>query len=172
VILAANHVSFLDPPVLGVGCRRPVIFLAREDLFVLPFWGWVIKYLGVLPLKRESADLRATKEALKKLKAGKVVAIFPEGTRSADGNLQAPQKGVGFLAAQSQAAVVCAYITGTEKALPRHAKSFKPAKIKIYYAPPIRFSPAQGQAKKESYEKISQQIMEGIKELKSQALKA
>ena len=87
-ILASNHASYLDPPALAAACPRIVSFLAKEGLFRNVFFGRFISSLNAFPIKTHSADFGALRLAIKELKAGKVLTIFPEGGRSLDGNLK------------------------------------------------------------------------------------
>lgn len=82
MLLIINHQSFLDPLLVGLPLRRPVSFLARDNLFRVPFVGWVLRNTYVLPINRESAATGALREMIARLKAGFWVGIFPEGTRS------------------------------------------------------------------------------------------
>jgi 1-acyl-sn-glycerol-3-phosphate acyltransferase len=137
-IVAANHVSFLDPVVLGVAAPRKVIFVARDDLFIHPVFRWWLNSCGVIPLKRSSADLSAIKEAMKHLAKGEVLAMFPEGTRKGDNLPDKPFAGVAFLAAKMNAPVVPAFIQGTDTALPKGAKSVKRTQVNVRFGKQIR----------------------------------
>jgi 1-acyl-sn-glycerol-3-phosphate acyltransferase len=159
LILAANHRSLLDPPVLGCACPRRLTFIAREDLFSSwPFSRW-LRGVGVIALARGSADFSALKEALRRLKKREALAVFPEGTRSSSGAFGEPLSGVGFLAAKSGALIVPAYIRGTDGALPKGARRLRRAGISVYFGP--AFSADKGS----SYEGIAQEIMRRIRQL-------
>ena len=94
VILAANHASFLDPPILGISQGRHVTYLAKEYLFKAFFVGWMLRRIGALPVRSEAAnDFKALRRLLGLLKEGRCVAVFPEGTRSEDGEFGAPEAG-------------------------------------------------------------------------------
>jgi 1-acyl-sn-glycerol-3-phosphate acyltransferase len=159
LILASNHRSLLDPPALGCACRRRVTFMAREDLFRGYFLSRWMRAVGVIALARRSADFSALKEALRRLKQGKALGLFPEGTRSNKGDFGEPLSGIGFLAAKSAAAIVPAYIKGTDDVLPKGAKRLRRARISVYFGP--AFSADKGS----SYEGIAQEIMRRIKQL-------
>ena len=139
-ILATNHVSFLDPPVVGTACPRRVYFMARADLFRQPLLGLFLRSVGVIPLRRGEADVAAMREALAHLRAGKPVAIFPEGTRQLSGRLGAAKRGVGVLADLARVPVVPAYVSGTYEALPPQATRLRPAKIRVAFGRPISYT--------------------------------
>jgi 1-acyl-sn-glycerol-3-phosphate acyltransferase len=88
VILAGNHVSFLDPPFFGLACEREAFYMARDTLFRNPIAGWILRSWNCVPINRERGDIGAMRTMLRMLEQGKAVLIFPEGTRSADGQLQ------------------------------------------------------------------------------------
>lgn len=139
-ILACNHVSFLDPVIFGVACTRQLNYLARSTLFKNWFFGRLLKAIHSIPLKRDSADIGAMREGLKRMKQGHGLLLFPEGTRSRDGNLGRGRHGVGFLARKSGAPVVPAYCKGSELALPKGAKSVKSVPVNVVFGKPMDFT--------------------------------
>lgn len=169
VILAPNHASFLDPPILGISLKRRVTYLAKEYLFRAFFVGWVLRSIGALPIKTESQDFRSIRDLLRVLAEGRCVVVFPEGTRSLDGNFRDPQSGVGFLAIKSQAWVVPVYIQGTFAAFPKGAKWFKCRPVKVFYGK--AFIPAMDKdlmSQEDRYLAVSNRIMNEIKKIKSE----
>ena len=140
VILASNHVSFLDPPVVGTACPRRVAFMARADLFRHPALGLFLRGVHVIPLRRGEADTGAVREALARLRGGEVVGIFPEGTRQVSGQLSAAKRGVGLLACAAQAPIVPVVVKGTHEALPPHARRLHRAKIRVAFGRAISYS--------------------------------
>ncbi|MCM8762932.1 MAG: 1-acyl-sn-glycerol-3-phosphate acyltransferase [Candidatus Omnitrophica bacterium] len=154
-ILASNHLSFLDPVVLGVAAVRQLNFFARHDLFKNPFFSWLISSLGAFPVVRDTADKSALKEALRRLQDGKALVVFPAGTR---GGLE-PQPGIGFLATKAEVPVIPAFIQGTEKALPKGTTSIKFTPLAVRFGEPILID------KGKSYEEIAKKIMIGINQL-------
>jgi 1-acyl-sn-glycerol-3-phosphate acyltransferase len=139
VILAANHASFLDPPLIGYPIKqRHVCFMARDTLLKHPITAWLFPRIGVVPLSREKGDIGAIKSAIALLKSGECVCLFPEGTRTTDGQLQPPKGGIGFLIAKAAVPVVPVYISGTFEAYPKGAKKIRPGSLSISYGPPIR----------------------------------
>ena len=167
-ILAANHVSYLDPPVLGAGVKRHISFLAKEQLFKFSFLGPVITLLGALPIAGES-DFRAIRAIIRRLKSGDIVSIFPEGTRSPTGEIsQDTKSGVAFLAHAAKVPVVPCFIDGTELALPRGIRIIRPRRIKVYIDEPYQV-PESDSDRNEHYEKSTQYVMQRIQFLKELA---
>jgi 1-acyl-sn-glycerol-3-phosphate acyltransferase len=139
-IAAGNHVSYLDPPVLGVACPRRLRFMARNTLFRYPLLGGYLRAVGVIPLTRGEHDPRALREALRRLQRGEPVAIFPEGHRQLSGELGAAKRGVGLLAMSARAPIVPVLITGTRAALPPGSAWFRRAKIRVAFGRPIPYT--------------------------------
>lgn len=170
VILAANHVSFLDPPILGISLRRPVTFLAKDYLFKAFLVGWVLRGIGAFPIKTKADDFRTVRDLIRILKEGRCLAVFPEGTRSMDGQFQEPESGVAFLAVKSKAWIVPAYIEGTFEAFPKGERFFKCRKVRVTYGQPfLADEDADPAVSAEPYAAISRRIMKEIKILKQDA---
>jgi 1-acyl-sn-glycerol-3-phosphate acyltransferase len=165
VLLAANHVSVLDPPVVGAGAKRPLHFMAKAELFRIPFLGWLIRNLNAYPVEREGADVAALRHAKLLLREGKALLVFPEGTRGTEGVLAPGRAGAGMLAAHSEAPVVPVYIQGTGRVLPRGATRLHRVPILVAYGPPLRFTRGRG---KQRYQEISDEIMAAIARLKAE----
>ncbi len=170
-ILTPNHVSFLDPPMVGCGLNHRVVhFMARDTLFEAPILGWWYRKIGTIAIDRTKGDLAALRSALNGLKSGKVVCLFPEGTRSLDGELQKPKGGVGFLIAKAGVPVVPVYLDGTYKAWPKGAKWIKPVKVRVYFGKPLLPETFELDAKgKPDYDKIVALVMNRIEALKTEA---
>lgn len=110
-IIASNHVSNNDPPVVGITFRGKYNFMAKEELFQKSkLFAWLIRKLGAFPVKRGAKDTSAIDNALQSLKNGRIFVIFPEGTRSKDGELGRPKSGVTLIAAQAKVPVVPVFI--------------------------------------------------------------
>ncbi len=168
VLLASNHASFLDPPAVGAGYRgRPIHFMARNTLWNSKFGTWWMTRVGCIPVSRGTGDMRALKTTIKLLKEGKVVSMFPEGTRTEDGELQEAKGGIGFIIEKSECVVVPAYIDGSYKAHPKNSKGIKPCKVTITYGPPITQEEfrAIGTGRK-AYDAHAALIMQRIADLK------
>lgn len=122
VLLAANHASFLDPPLLQVSSRRLVVFTPRTTLDRSRLYRWLTGLCAVVPIRRGEADLGATRQILALLEQGEVVALFPEETRSRNGRVGEIKGGFHLLARKARVPVVPVYIEGTFDAWPRHRK--------------------------------------------------
>ena len=145
-ILASNHISNLDPVVLGISVVRRVNFMAKDSLFKKQPLGFILKKLWSFPVKRDQADFGALKEALKRLKRGTPVLMFVEGTRRIGDALPKAQPGVGFLAVKAGVPVIPVHVS---RSLTRHL-------VTVRYGPPVVFN-AQ-----DSYENIAQTILQSI----------
>jgi 1-acyl-sn-glycerol-3-phosphate acyltransferase len=119
VIIAANHESHLDPPLIGCGPRRPMCFVARVGLFSFRPLGWLISALNAIPIRQGEADTAAIRAVLGALEAGRPVLIFPEGSRTFDGGLQPFARGITVLLKRSKCPVVPAAVAGCFEAWPR-----------------------------------------------------
>lgn len=132
-ILAGNHVSHLDPPALASASPRILHFMARDTLFNNRLLGWIIGSCNSFPVRRGEADLGAIKEAVRRLKNGKVLLIFPEGTRSQSGEIQAAQPGIGYLSLMAGVPILPAYVRGTDEAMPKGARSIKRVRVSVCF---------------------------------------
>ena len=157
VIVASNHMSFWDPPVIGCGLTRHIHYMAKEELFANPLFAWIITRLKAFPVKRGTADRGAIKMALTLLNEGKVLGLFPEGTRSKDGQLGKPEMGLALLAAKSGAIIIPAAIIGTNKIFQQG--SFFP-KVEVRFGEPILLE--KGNTAKEYLEQKTGQMMTEI----------
>ncbi len=171
-ILASNHCSYADPPILASACPdyRQINFLARNTLFT-GTWGKLLRGMKALPLDRDGdSDLATFRVVLKLLKEGEPLLIFPEGTRSHDGCLQPPKRGVGMIACKAQVPVVPVRVFGTFEMWPRGqalpdvfaplAVTFGPALLPPDYDP--------GRKARDRAEQAAANIMEAIAILRPQ----
>ena len=155
-IIASNHVSNLDPVVLGISAVRRINFMAKIELFQKQPLGFILKELGAFPVKRGEADLWALKEAIKRLKKGMPVLIFLEGTRRIGDAPPQAQPGIGFLAVKSGVPVIPVFISGTQKVMPPGSRSWTRNPVSVRYGPPVVFDP------KAPYEVIADTILQSI----------
>ena len=118
-LFASNHQSMLDPPLVGSSLPREISFIARRSLFDNPVFGFVIRACHSIPVDRGEADIGAIRAALNALASGEGLLIFPEGTRSHDGDITEPKAGAGLLACKSGVPVIPIRIRGTRDILPR-----------------------------------------------------
>lgn len=158
-LLASNHTSYLDPVIISCVCRRKLNFMAKEELFSRPLFSRFLYLLGIFPVKRGTADLSALKEAMRRLKEGKGLVLFPEGSRNPGGEPIAPQPGVGFLAAKINVPVIPVFIQGSEQALPRGAKFLKPTMIRVFFGKEIPIE------RRMPYQDTASDIMANIRRL-------
>jgi 1-acyl-sn-glycerol-3-phosphate acyltransferase len=166
VIFAANHVSFYDPPAIGACHDRQINYFARDTLFKGLF-GKGLLAIGTIPVAREHAEIKSLKAIFNSLKAGGAVAIYPEGTRSPDGQLAEPKPGAGMIACKSQATVIPTRLFGTYEAYGRSAKLPKlGGHIHIAYGAPMTTEEIDpGKKHPERYLEASRRIMDRIAKL-------
>ena len=162
-ILASNHVSYLDPFIVGSSCPRKLNYMARHDLFSTPFLSWLLYSVGAFPIKRNTADISALREAMRRVKSGKVLLLLPEGRRKEiDGESFArPQAGIGFLAEKLGVPVIPVFVKGSEEAFPKGAKSIRPVRVNVYFGRPIKIERGL------PYQDIAEEIMKNIRHLSS-----
>ncbi|RMH01160.1 MAG: 1-acyl-sn-glycerol-3-phosphate acyltransferase [Aquificota bacterium] len=166
-IVASNHRSHLDPPVLNSVFPEPLRFLAKEELFRVPLLGGLLPHMGALPVRRGSGDVEVLELSMELLHKGCKVCIFPEGTRANPGEFLKPKLGVGLLAIRSGKPVLPVYIEGTDRVLPRDAKLPKLGNpIRVYIGKPKVYTEEDNLR---GYRKVAQDIMESIKELSRNA---
>src|SRR6516164_8906143 len=166
VILASNHASFLDPPLVGAGIKRGINYLARESLFRFPGIGALLHSWSAVPVDRDGGGAAGLKAILDRLLAGGGIILFPEGTRTRDGHLQPARSGIGLVVDKSNAPVVPVRVFGTYKAYGRHRKFPHPTRIAVKYGRPMNFEKLRAEAKacsrvrlKEIYQEIADEIM-------------
>ena len=169
VILASNHASFLDPPLVGSCVRREINYLARETLFRFPVLGSVLKAVNAVPVDREGGGAAGLRAILDRLLKGGAIILFPEGTRTRDGNLQPAKSGIGLTVIKSDAPVVPVRVFGTFEAFSRHHFLPRPRKVAVKFGKPMDFSKLRAEARtcskqrlKEIYQQIADEIMRAI----------
>lgn len=174
VILASNHASFLDPPLVGSGIHRGINYLARKSLFKFPLFGWVLRTVNAVPVDREGGGAAGLKSVLDRLNAGGAIILFPEGTRSPDGKLQPARSGIGLTVIKSNALVVPVRVFGTYEAYGRNRRFPRPHRVAVKYGKPLDFAAYRAEAKtcskdrlKEIYQQIADEIMAAINRLEA-----
>lgn len=166
VILAPNHISLLDPPLVGVSCGRWPFTMGKAELFK-GIVGKTISQMGCFPVKRGVADRYAMKTARKILNDGEALMIFPEGMRTRDGELGAAEIGVAMLAHSTRAQVVPVWISGTERAFSIRRPGFRLVRVTITFGKPIDFSAEYARkGNRETLELIGERIMSEIAALR------
>jgi 1-acyl-sn-glycerol-3-phosphate acyltransferase len=157
-IVASNHLSYLDPPTIGFVCPRKLNYFAKSSLFKIKIFSNLIKMLGAIPIEKDSTVFTLRK-GLEILKKGQGLVIFPEGTRSRNGEIKEGKPGIGFLVVKSKVPIIPVRLIGTDKALSFGGKFIKISKIKVIVGKPLYIE-------KENYHEISKIVMDEIKKLK------
>lgn len=172
VILASNHASYLDPPLVGSGLKRGINYLARDTLFRFPGIGWLLRQWNSVPVDREGGGAAGLKAILDRLLDGGAIILFPEGTRTRNGKLQPARSGIGLTVIKSTAVVVPARVFGTFEAYGRHMKYPKPHRVAVKYGRPMLFEKLRAEARtcskarlKEIYQEVANEIMTEIARL-------
>jgi 1-acyl-sn-glycerol-3-phosphate acyltransferase len=137
VILVSNHQSFYDPVLATLAIPRECSYMARDSLFEHPVLERVIRYLNAFPVRRQTADMRAIKELIRRLRAGHVILTFPEGTRTADGSIGSMLGGVALVARKTMSPMVPTLIQGAFEAWPRTAKRPGLHPVLVAYGEPV-----------------------------------
>jgi 1-acyl-sn-glycerol-3-phosphate acyltransferase len=163
VIFAMNHESYLDPPLAGIACHRELHFLARKTLLKWPVLGPILPKMNVIPVDQDRADMSALKTIIKLVRGGHATIIFPEGSRTLDGELQPAQPGLGLVIAKTLAPVVPMRIFGAHKAFPRGGKPRPFTPITLVFGEPIYFTQDDlvGTGR-DLYQRLSERVMERI----------
>ena len=164
-IIAANHVSFLDPPAVGAFVPRKMSYPAKKELFKGKYFGWYMRKVRTIPIGEDVMSYGAMKEVIKKIRGGIPIVIFPEGTRGDGKSFLEPEPGVAYFALKFNLPVVPVYVKGTEKALPRGARFIRLEPVRVFYGKPKRYQMPEGMDKDEAYKEISYKIMDEIKKL-------
>lgn len=166
LVLAPNHTSYIDPPLVGVGVSRPVWFMGKSELFDVPVLGKLLPKVHAFPVKRDVVDRRALMQASELLTQGKAVTIFIEGSRSPDGKLMPPVLGPAMLALRTGVPIVPVAIINADHLLPRHSKFFHFSHVTIVYGKPLFFPHLKGkQADRAALQEVSVAVMRQIAEL-------
>lgn len=136
-LVCSNHQSYFDPPLVGMTCPRQLNYLARDTLFKVPVLKQVITFLDTIPIDREGSGLAGLKETMKRLRAGELVLIFPEGTRTHDGELLPLKPGFCSVARRSRVPLIPVGIDGAYQAWPRTSPLPLPGKLAVVVGRPI-----------------------------------
>jgi len=159
VLVVSNHQSHFDPPLVGSGCPRRMNYLARDTLFRFTPFRWLIQSLDAIPIDREGLGLNGIKESLRRLKRGEMVLIFPEGTRTRDGEVGPFRPGFTVLAARSGAYILPVAIEGAFRAWPRWRKApCLSGNIHVHYGQPIRPEDVRGRDERELLAEVERRV--------------
>jgi 1-acyl-sn-glycerol-3-phosphate acyltransferase len=160
-VFAANHASFLDPPLAGIASRRGVHYLARKTLLDWPILGPILPELNVIPVDQENADRSALMASIRVVRQGGAIVVFPEGSRTLDGNLQPAQPGVGLIVAKTGAPVVPMRLFGSFEAFPRGRAKLRLVPITVVVGKPLFFT-SEETSGRDAYQKTSDRIMDAV----------
>ncbi len=168
VIIACNHISYYDPPLVSVSIPRPVHFMAKKELFSVFLLGFIIRHLNAFPVNRQGFDRVALEKGVDILQKGDALLVFPEGTRSRKkGEFLPPKPGVGMLARQAGVPIIPAYISGSNEL---SKVFFKFGRVRVSFGPPIPKDWVISQPDdKDGYRKIANEVMKRIGEIKKLA---
>jgi len=168
VLIVANHASFLDPGIVGIIFFHRIWYLARQSLFDNKSFAWLITAVGALPISREKLDLATLRQVKTYIEKGRDVLLFPEGTRTEDGELQPGQAGVGFFADKVKADILPVYVKGSFESWPKGGK-YHFAKLDSIVGELIPYEYWQTLPQgRERYQMIADGIMEKMAELKKE----
>ena len=176
VVLAANHASFMDPPLVGSAAKRGIHYLARESLFRWPGIGALLRSVNAVPVDRDAGGVSGLRIILDRLNRGEAILLFPEGTRTYDGNLRGAQGGIGLVVVKSGVPVVPVRLFGTYEAWSRNTRFPRCRQIVAKFGKPISFSELVTEAKtapkprlKQIYQQVADEIMRVLGEMRPEA---
>ena len=165
-LIICNHVSFMDPTTVGWAIAKEIYFLGRKSLFKPPFWSWFLPICNVLPIDREGNDVSGLRRIIKKLQDGDSVLLFPEGTRSRDGQLQPAEPGAALIAIKAGVSILPTRVFGTYESLSRQSKRLRFHPIRVVIGKPYRPSLPPGRLSKETYRLVAREMMDHIAALR------
>lgn len=168
VLVVSNHQSHLDPPLVGIGCPRLMSYLARDSLFRFAPIGKFIYSINAIPIDREGIGLAGIREALRRLKRGEMVLIFPEGTRTSDGEIAPFRPGFTALAVRSKAAIMPVAIDGAFGVFSRWRKFPGPGKIRVHFGKPMMLEELVGHDERELVAEVERRVHECHEHLRTE----
>jgi 1-acyl-sn-glycerol-3-phosphate acyltransferase len=160
LLVVSNHQSYFDPIVAAIPVPRPFNPMARDSLFRNPAFGWLIRSLYAFPVKRRSADLSAFKEAVRRLRQGRIVLVFPEGTRTRDGSIGRLHSGIILMARRAGVPVLPMVIDGTYECWPRQQTLPTLHPVRISYGEPIPAERVQSTSSEELIQEVERQMLD------------
>ncbi len=165
-VVASNHVSFLDPPLVGIAFQENLYYFARKSLFDHPVFGWILRSIQAIPVDRDRPEMSTLKRIIELLRQGEKVVIFPEGERSRDGRMKEKgQSGIGMIVEKARARVLPVRLFGPEKAQPRGSKRIESVPVTLVIGEPMDMTDLidSDLPRKAKYEAITERIMDGIR---------
>jgi 1-acyl-sn-glycerol-3-phosphate acyltransferase len=157
-LLLSSHQSFFDPVLLGVGCNRQLSYVARDSLFRFAPFRWLIKSLNAIAIDREGLGMSGLKETLKRLKQQQIVVLFPEGTRTPNGQVQSLKPGFAALAKRSGVPIIPAAVVGAYEAWPRQQRFPSLGFVQVQYGPPLTPEEMQALGDRELVAEVERRI--------------
>jgi 1-acyl-sn-glycerol-3-phosphate acyltransferase len=157
LVVVANHIHFIDPPVIGASLRRKVLLMAKQELFETPVVGWMVSHYDAFPVRRGEADRQALRWALAALELNQALGMFPEGTRSRTGEMREAFPGAALIALRSGAPVLPVGIDGTDKVF-SSLRRLRRARVRVVYGPTFTLDSSDRQ-------RATDEMMRGIANL-------
>jgi 1-acyl-sn-glycerol-3-phosphate acyltransferase len=165
LIVAGNHASLLDPPLVGMCLRRQGAYMAKDELFSVPLLGAWLRSIGSFPVRRGTADRQAIRRSLELLQRGGVLVIFPEGTRSTDGRLRDPEPGAAMLALRTGVRVLPAAVVNSHRILPKGARWPRFEQVTVRFGPVLDVPKIEGRLDHATMESWGRRIMAEIEQM-------
>jgi 1-acyl-sn-glycerol-3-phosphate acyltransferase len=169
VIVASNHASYFDPPLLACAVPREVYFLAKEELFRIPAFGALIRSVNSIPIRRGVADLSGLSRAMERLREGAALLMFPEGSRMRDGELHPARPGVGMMAVHADVPIVPAYVSNSHREKEWITRGVR---VRVWFGPPRTWRELAGPESdltpgRALYQRVGQGVMQQIAAIKA-----
>lgn len=164
-VIASNHLSFLDPPTVGVAIPRRTYYFAKSELFV-PVFGWIIRKCYAFPVERGAADTRALKNAIGLLQGGELLTMFPEGTRARDGRVGEFDLGAALAASRAGVPIIPCALTGTEEVMPVGSPFLHRGRVAVSFGEPIdtlQFGAKPGKAELARLTRMTEEAVRALK---------
>jgi 1-acyl-sn-glycerol-3-phosphate acyltransferase len=171
VIVAPNHISFIDPFLVVCVVPRRMYFFALKPFFEIPVLGGLMSRAGGFPVDPDEGGAGSARVVLSKLKEGSALGMFPEGTRSYDGHPLEPKPGIGLLVAATEAPVIPVHISGAFRAWSRHHRFPRPRRVHVRFGPPVELAPLRERmrtdrkARRATQEAMADAVMDAIRAL-------
>lgn len=165
-LILSNHQSYMDPSLIGVGSPRQLRYFARDTLFKNPLFGFILKTVGAVPVKRGQSDRDAIRQSIEILKHGHLLVMFPEGTRTADGAIKPFKGGFRLLASRGNVPIIPVAIHGMYEAWPRTNKLPRPRPVRVMYGTPIPPEEFASLSDEDIAEKVHKEISSLLEKLR------
>jgi 1-acyl-sn-glycerol-3-phosphate acyltransferase len=165
VLAVCNHASAVDPPIAGTALRRPARYMAKDELFKVPILGPWLTSIGAFAVRRGEADRRSIRTSIQILREGGLLVMFPEGTRSADGRLRAPEPGAAMIALRSGVTVLPMAVVGSHVAMPKGAKFPRRRPVVVKIGAPFTVPRVEGRLDRAVLDECSRKMIDSIASL-------